>query len=164
MAHFVVEFGVRNDKFRGILIQSISENRLETFYFKFHDQPLDRHCIQIQDIIRSENVRRSRKIIVNVTEFYFEYIHPVDKRFQFKGIYLLSTHGQFIDSSNVAINRQIGQMKRANTIAENKKKRIDERNAQLTASLAAREKAFQEERAKRIHEFRSAQENKEKEK
>lgn len=161
MENFVVEFGVRNDKFRGILIHSISKNRLETFFFKFHDQPLDRHCIQIQDMIRSENVKRSKKVIVNVTDFSFEYFHPVDQTFQFKGVKLLSTHGQFIDSANIAINRQIGQMKRANTIAENKQKRIDEHNAQLSASLVARETAFQVERAKRIHEFRCAQEKKE---
>lgn len=156
----IVEFVVRNDKFRGILIQSISENSLEIFYFKFHDQPLDRHCIQIQDIIRSENVKRTRKIVVDVTEFYFEYYHPVDKTFQFKGVKLLSTHGQFIDSANIAINRDIGKMKRATTIAENKQRRIGDCNAQLAAKMAAREKAFIEERAKRIHEFRSAQENK----
>lgn len=153
MERLIVEFTVRSDKFRGILIESISKNGSDWHYFRYHDQPLDRHCIQLQSIIRSENVKRSRKIVVNVINFYHEYVHPVDKTFQFKGTKLMSSVDQFVNSSNLTINKEIGQMKRASTIAQKKQQTIVEHNEKLKAKKAAEESAFQIERAKRIREL-----------
>lgn len=112
MNQAIAEFGVRNDKPRGILIETVKGVTDEIYFFQYHDQPLERHCIQIQSVIRSANVKRSRKIRVDVTKFQHEYQHPVNKTFRFKGTKYISSLQQYVNSSNITINKEVGQIKR----------------------------------------------------
>ncbi len=47
---FIVEFTVRNDRERGILIEQL-EYKNDVYFFKHHDMPLRSHCDQIQRIV-----------------------------------------------------------------------------------------------------------------
>lgn len=66
-------FTVRNDKYRGIIIEKLTLND-DAYFLKYGDQPIRRHCEQVQSIVRKANVKRSKVILVNITEFSFEYV------------------------------------------------------------------------------------------
>lgn len=66
-------FTVRNDKYRGIIIEKLTLND-DAYFFKYGDQPIRRHCEQVQSIVRKANVKRSKVIRVNITEFSFQYV------------------------------------------------------------------------------------------
>lgn len=152
MSRLIVHFGVRNDKSRGILVETISENNVDFFYFPYHNQPMDRHSIQLQTAIRTANVKRAKKITVDITEYVHDYKHPVDNSFHFKGTKLLSNGQQFVNASSIIMNKEIGQKKRAKTIADNKEKKIAEQKAKLRQRMSELEQAFQAERIRRINE------------
>lgn len=69
-------FGVRNDKYRGLLIETLTTLDSEVYFFKYHDQPLMRHCEQVQAIVRKSNVIRSKKLQIDLVEFLHEYTKP----------------------------------------------------------------------------------------
>lgn len=69
----MVVFGVRLDKNRGVLIETLKHKNDVLLYFKHHDQPLDKHCEQVQSIVRSANVKRSKKVKVDLSRFSHEY-------------------------------------------------------------------------------------------
>lgn len=98
---FKLAFIVRNDKSRGILIESFKVNVPvqggtveDEFLFKYQDQPFERHSVQIQNIIRSAKVLRTKNITIDVTPFLSEYFHKADKSFRFKGTKLISVNHQ----------------------------------------------------------------------
>lgn len=88
---YIVEFTVRNDRDRGILIEQLEYNN-DVYFFMNHDMPLHRHCNQIQNIVRSVGALRSKIIRVDTTEFSNEYF--ADKVPCFKRCLLNSTKQQ----------------------------------------------------------------------
>lgn len=68
----IVYFCIRNDKQLGILVESMTTAD-NTYFFKHHDQPISRHCDQLQRIVLQAEVKRTRKISVDIFEFRFEY-------------------------------------------------------------------------------------------
>ncbi len=51
---FIVEFTVRNDKWRGIVIEKFRTDSNE-YFFKYNDQAISRHCAQMQKIGKGQN-------------------------------------------------------------------------------------------------------------
>lgn len=147
---FNVTFGVRNDKNRGTLVENI-EVKDNLFFFKLHDQPLDRHCEQVQSIIRKANVKRSKKIVVNIASFSYEYFFK--DQVSFKGTALNSVNSQIGKVANTTINKEIGALKRSITMAANKPKKVEQDKQKITLKLRDAERYFQLERARRIHEL-----------
>lgn len=142
----IVIFGVRYSKDRGILIETISTINEEVF-FKFHHQPLNRHCEQVQNLIRAANVKRAKKVTMDITMFSYEYFQ--NNTFMFKGTALKSEKSQIGQVCDLILNKEIGALKRRNTITANKAKNIQEMNAKMEAA----EIDFQNKRARRIHEL-----------
>lgn len=87
-------FGVRIDNSRGILIETIEAPNGVTYFFKFRDQPLARHCEQVQNIIRKAEVKRAKKIKIDMTNFILDYWSMSDE---------------------MRINKEIGAIRRAAT-------------------------------------------------
>lgn len=151
MAHsLTVIFGVRNDKNRGILIETLESPDSNVYFFKYHDQPLDSHCDQIQRIIKAANVKRTKKMRINITEFSHEYYHQPEKTFMFKSTKLNSVHRQIEKVYTAKLNKDIGAIKRSITVANNRQAKIDAKNQALTMKMATAERSFQEERARRL--------------
>lgn len=134
MHKFIAEFEIRNDITLGLLVTSIKVAEDGKYYFKQQDQPLERHCIQLQNLIRSKNVKRSRKIAVDISSFAYEYYRRADRSVRFKGIKLIST------------SRTIGQIKQL---------KIKHRNSKAERKLRIEEERFQIEWARRIAELQS---------
>lgn len=132
MHKFIVKLEIRNDRTRGLLVESIKVSENGEYYFKQQGQPVERHCIQLQNLIRSKNVKRTRKITVDISSFSHEYYRRADKSVRFKGIKLIST------------SRTIGQIKQY---------KIKERNSKVDKKLRTEEEEFQIERARRIAEL-----------
>lgn len=147
---FVFQFTVRQDKDRGVLVESFSVDGNE-YFFKYHDKPIDRHCEQMQSIVRRSNVKRSKKLLVDVTTFSQEYY--LRGKYVFKGTPLSSVQHQIEKSIALNTNKEIGAMKRRITYAENKPKRSAERLAKIQKNIEEDEKLFQVERAERIREL-----------
>lgn len=91
---FIAVFGVRHDKYRGILIETIKTSNGDECFFKYQDQTLDRHCIQLQNIIRTAKVVRSKKIPVDIAPFLDEYYHKTSDKMLFKGTKLMCTESK----------------------------------------------------------------------
>lgn len=149
---FIATFGIKNDKSRGILIQTLKVCE-DVYLFKYQDQPLSRHCLQLQNIIQSANVKRTRQILVDATPFICEYYHKADDSIRFKGTKLISTKKQMENVRNMKINKEIGQLKRHQTVAQKKEEKIAEHNRKLKEKLDCEERIFQMERARRINEL-----------
>lgn len=145
-----VTFGVRNDKNRGTLIETV-EVKGNEYFFRFQDQPVARHCEQVQREVRKANVKRSRKITVDITSFSHEYFWK--DKVTFKGTTLNSVNDQIAKACNTNINKEVGNLKRSITIAANKPKKIENHNQQIMLKLRDAETYFQLERARRIHEL-----------
>lgn len=150
---FVVVFTVRNDKDRGILIEQLEYNN-DIYFFKHHDMSLHRHCDQIQNIVRSVGVQRSKKIRVDTAEFCYEYF--VDKVPSFKRCFLNSTKQQMKKVADACINKEIGAKKRSTTVANNKERKIEERKIGILERMKAADDYYQAERKKRMEEFGAA--------
>lgn len=60
-------FTVRNDKslIVGEALQTTDGNE---YFFKFHDQPITRHCQQIQNIAKMANIQRTKKSHVDMSD------------------------------------------------------------------------------------------------
>ncbi len=145
-------FGVRNDSSRGILIETILAPNGTTYFFKFCDQPLARHCEQVQNIIRKAQVKRAKKIQVDLAPFINEYWCSLTETVEFKGVKLNSDDSQLLKLHQMKINKEIGAAKRAITIAANKQTKIAEKNRKIIEKAQADEQRFQALRIQRIHE------------
>lgn len=148
--NLILEFTVRNDKFRGLLIDKFVKGNDESF-FKHHDQPVERHCQEMQRIIRSANVKRTKTIRIDVAEFYYEYFFKTKPTF--RGCPMTTSHSQIDKVCALNVNKEIGAIKRGITIAQNKSKKIEEHNNKIDMKMHLAEEKFQLERAKRIHEL-----------
>lgn len=146
----LAQFIVRHEKNRGILIDSIAINN-NNYFFKYQDQPIERHCEQMQRIIRGLNVKRCRKIVIDITEFTEQYL--IGGKCVFNGTALNSVQQQIDKAVASKTNKEIAAMKRAITYANNKPKRMEERNAKIQKKMEETEKHFQAQRAIRIHEL-----------
>ncbi len=97
-------FGVRHDSSRGILIETVEATNLSVYFFKYNDQPLAsplaRHCEQIQSIVRKANVKRAKKIRVDMSEFIHEYYNTLTRTVEFKGTKLNSSEQQIVFSNS----------------------------------------------------------------
>lgn len=142
-------FGVRNDRFRGILIETLSTDN-DTYFFKYHNQPLARHCEQVQAAVRSANVLRTKKIRINMSTCIHEYRRATDNVVMFKTTTLNSVSTQIENVATMMVNKEFGALKRA-TI-----------NAKKRARLEADEVRFQAERVERINKLFDAREEAEK--
>lgn len=120
-----VEFHIRNDKYRGILIESFTHMNNE-YFLKHTDQCIDRHSDKMQKIFKQAAVKTTKKLLVDITEFYYEYFWANVP--SFKGCKLNSTMNQLTSLAQLHINKQIGIGKRQATMANNKQKKIDEKN------------------------------------
>lgn len=145
-----VIFGVRNCSSRGLLIESIENNNGGVFLLKYQDQPMDKHCTQMQNILRSANVKRARKITIDISGFFNEYQNPIDKSAWFKGIKLESVDQQIKKTLTKRINIDVGIIKRKKTIQDNKETKAAKKKEDLEKKLALVERSFQEERTRRI--------------
>lgn len=149
----IVKFGVRNCKSRGVLIESIDIGNEDVYFFKYQNQPMVGHCLQIQNIIRAANVKQSKKITVDITEFSHDYYDPASKIVWFKGIKLDSANQQINRTYNKRINIDTGAKKRMFTINDTKEAKAAAKKKKIEEKQAAVEEAFQKERARRIHEL-----------
>lgn len=150
---YVVVFAVRNDKQRGILIESITTNTKMQYFFKHHDQPLHRHCINLQNIILSTKVIRSKKITVDITSFVHEYYDNSRDTMRFRNCDLISTQQQIQKVRDMNVNKIIGKIKQQKTIAKKKQADIEKHNQELAAKFIKEEEDFQNALALRIAEL-----------
>jgi hypothetical protein len=144
-------FGIRNDKYRGLLVETFESQNGNVYFFKYQHQPIHIHCEQMQNIVRAANITRAKKIKVDITSFLHEYYRKEDDTFYFKANKLNSANDQVQKVQHMRINKEIGIAKRKNTIADNKQSKIVEKNTKLLAKLAEDEKNFQKERIERIN-------------
>lgn len=153
----IVTFGVRNCKTRGVLIESIKFGEGNVYFFKYQNQQVDGHCMQMQNIIRSANVKRARKIEVDISEFVHEYLDPIHKTVWFRGVKLESEITQIEKVYKKRLNIEIGVKKRQQSMEVNKKAKEAAKQDALNKKAEAVERMFQEERAKRILALTHAQ-------
>lgn len=149
----IVTFGVRNCKLRGVLIESVDFKAGDVYYFKYQNQPLNSHCLQMQNIIQASNVKRSKKVAVDISEFIHHYYDVARKIVWFDGIKLDSSGKQIEKILNKRLNIDIGTKKRIYTMNDKKGTKAAAKKESLDRRNAIAEKAFQEERAKRIAEL-----------
>jgi hypothetical protein len=145
----VVEFTVRNDRYRGILIEQMEYND-DIYFFKHQDMPIHRHCEQIQRIVGTVGVQRSKKIRVDATEFSYEYF--ADNVPRFKGCLLHSTKLQMKKVADSFINKEIGAKKRSITVAQNKGRKHHEKKNIFWERMQEADAYYQAERKKRMAE------------
>lgn len=155
---FMGTFGTRNDQFRGILIEFLELNE-DTYFFKYQDQPIARHCEQVQQIIRASNVKRAKKIKVNLTPFLYEYLQIGTGTVVFRGNILNSTTQQIRIAQQMAINKEVRHIKREKTMLVKKQSKIDESRINISEvsvvdeeeiKVKRDEEIFQIERARQI--------------
>lgn len=144
-------FGIRNDKQRGLLIETLKIK--DEYFFKYQDQPVDRHCQQMQNMLASHNIKRSKKISVDITPFLTEYYRSDLDIIMFKGTGLNSSKKQMESATQMAINRKIGVLKRKKTMAAKEQTKITEENEKKKTKLAKDEALFQVQRAMEICEL-----------
>ncbi len=144
-------FGIRNDKQRGLLIETLKIK--DEYFFKYQDQPVDRHCQQMQNILASHNIKRSKKISVDITPFLTEYYRSDLDTIMFKGTGLNSSNKQMECATQMAINRKIGVLKRKKTMAAKEQTKMTEENEKKKTKLAKDEALFQVQRAMEICEL-----------
>lgn len=145
-----IAFVVRNDKFRGLLVETLETMDGNQYFFKFHDQPISKHCQQLQTIIKAANVQRTKKLHVDMTDFVHEYIRLDDNSIMFRGTKLKSVVGQIEKVYTTRINKEFGIKKRQESAAVNKQAKIVAKNAKLKERYISAEAEFQAERARRI--------------
>lgn len=154
-----VVFGVRNDKYRGLLVESLKAPSSNVFFFKYEDQPLTRHCEQMQTIVRSANVKRCKQIHVDISPFLHEYFNLSDDTFMFRANKMNSVNQQIQKVQNMRTNKEIGILKRKITIADSKKAKEEEKHKKVLEKWRKDEENFQIERAKRIAELMARMED-----
>lgn len=146
----IMDFWIRNDKQRGILVQSMTTAD-NIYFFKHHDQPIFRHCDQMQRIVLQAEVKRTKKITVDVFEFQSEYF--LKNIAMFRGKPLNSNNAQIKKSADLLLNKELGIEKRKITMAASKQQKIDEQRNRVLSKLKDAELYYQTERARRIHEL-----------
>lgn len=146
---FLGIFGVRNDKGRGLLVESLEYNEKQ-YFFKYHDQPLFKHCKQMQAIVREKNVQRARKLHIDITPFLHEYLQVSDSSIIFRGTKLESNYDQIEKVYTMKLNKEEGIVKRKQTMTAKKQEKIIAHNNKVKNLYANAEAEFQAERAKRI--------------
>lgn len=149
----IVDFTVRHDKWRGIVIEKF-ETESNEYFFKYHDQAIHRHCAQIQEIVRVTDVKRTKNISVDISKFQHEYFRS--KIATFKGCVLESVNNQITKVVQSAITKEIGSAKRSITVAKNKQRKIEERNTKISTRMDAIEDFYKEQREIRMERFRGS--------
>lgn len=144
-----VEFHIRNDKSRGILIESFTHMNNE-YFLKHTDQCIDRHSDRMQKIFKQAAVKTTKKLLVDITEFYYEYFW--ENVPSFKGCKLNSTINQMTSLAQLHINKNIGIVKRQATMANNKQKKIDEKNRNIAERMKLADDYYNAELKKRMLE------------
>ncbi len=97
----VVVLQIRNDKERGILVLTIRQADSDVvFFFKPHHQPLRQHPIQVQEIVKRSNPTARTKTLT----------------LEFMGVVLSSTDDQSKKTYNRLLNKEVGAIKRKETI------------------------------------------------
>lgn len=145
----IVTFGVTNCKARGLLIESVELDG-DFYYFKYQNQTLVSHCMQVQNIIRASNVKRSKKIAVDISEFIHHYYDVARKVVWFDGVKLDSSGQQIQKILGKRINIDTGTKKRIFTMNDKKGMKEAAKKQAFDTRNAIAEEAFQKERAKRI--------------
>lgn len=143
-------FGVRNDKGRGLLVETLETFDGGQYFFKYHDQPLSKHCEQLQGIVKAANVQRARRLPVDMTPFLHEYVRINDSTIMFRGTKLESVKNQIEKVYTARINKEMGIAKRQQTMAATKQAKIAAQNQKLKERYDTAEAEFQAERARRI--------------
>lgn len=148
----IVVLEVRNDKDRGNLVVTIRKLESEdVYFFKHHHQPINKHPEQIQRLVElSKPTTRTKSINVNIMAFVTQYFNVSKLAFEFKGVKLNSSNQQVSKVFNLRINKEIGILKRKQTIANTKEEKLAEKNRKILEKLASDEARFQAERAERI--------------
>lgn len=153
MNRYIGIFGVRNDSSRGIIIESLQTlDKAAVYFFKYNDQPLSRHCEQVQNIIRKADVKRAKKIQVDLSEFLHEYWNDSSKRVEFRGTKLNSVDQQIAKVHELRVSKEIGATKRAVTMAAKKKTKELQKKQKILVQMEEKEQKFQAERIKYINE------------
>lgn len=150
-------FGVRHDKHRGILVETLETADGNVYFFKMHDQPISKHCQQMQNIAKLANVQRARKLHIDITTFAHEYFRITDKAIVFRGTKLTSAHSQVEKTYTMRLNKEMGIVKRQQTMAANKQAKILAHNQRIVSQMIKAEEEFQAERARRIHQLFGAE-------
>lgn len=145
-----VDFTIRKDKYQGLLVEKFSTGNDE-YFFKSHQQPIKSHCEQIQQIVRHIGVQRTKKVRVDIGPFQYEYFNG--NVATFKGCPLASVNGQIDKVCNAYVNKEIGAMKRAATVADTKQQKKEEKSKKVMDKMTQAEKHFQVVRAKRLAEL-----------
>lgn len=150
-ANVVIE--IRNDKDRGNLILTIRrEDEDNVYFFKYHHQAVHHHPEQIQQIVASSKpTTRTKSIKVNILGFMRQYWNG--SFFEFKGVELNSAGKQSTKVYNRLLNKEVGKIKRKQTIEESKQIKLQQKNDKIRQKILDDEAAFQIERAKRITEL-----------
>lgn len=145
----LVIFEVRHDIDRGILVLTIRSEEMShnVHFFKYHHQPIDQHPEQIQDIVRqTKPTSRTKSVVIDISSLLAQYWNVSGEFFEFKGVKLNSTEKQIAKVQERKINKEVGAIKRKQTIETTKKNK----KQAMKDKLASDEAAFQLERAKRI--------------
>lgn len=145
----MVRFTVRKDKHLGLLIEKYSTDKDE-YFVKPQDQPLYRHCEQMQKIVQAANIQRTKVIPVDTADFDMEYFR--DSKGWFKGHPLNSVNQQIDKICGLYANKEVGMKKRAETIARNKQSKIEEYNAKILNKIQGAEERFRHLLAIRMEE------------
>lgn len=143
-------FGVRNDKFRGLLVETFETSNGNQYFFKYHQQPLMKHCEQLQILVKKTNIQRAKKLHVDMTPFLHEYMRVSDGAIIFQETKLESVANQIEKVYTMRINKEIGIAKRKQTMAANKQAKINASNKKIKDRYESAEAEFQAERARRI--------------
>lgn len=145
-----VFFEIRNDKDRGNLI--LTARRYEdndVCFFNYHHQAINQHPEQMQQIVAlSKPTTRTKTIRVDIMGFLRNYWNGTS--FEFKGVQMNTTQLQSAKVYKRLLNKEVGIMKRKETIAESKQKKVEEKKKKIAEKLQKAEAAFQEEQAKRL--------------
>lgn len=145
LIRYIAKFGVRNDKNRGLLLQTIeTSDGDDIYFFKYRDQPIERHCEQMQNIVRSAGVRRSKMMLVDLSPFLHEYCSGGS--IMFKGTKLNSVNQRVQKIQQMTINKEIGALKRKQTMA-------NKNHAKIAAKEQQDEANFLAERGRKIKEL-----------
>lgn len=148
-----VFFEIRNDKDRGNLILTVRRQEGdEVCFFKYHHQAINQHPEQMQQIVLSSKpTTRTKTIRVDIMGFIRNYWNGTS--FEFKGVQMNTTRKQSAKIYERLLNKDVGKMKRKETIAESKQKKVEANNKKIRDKLQEDEAKFQAERAKRLAEL-----------
>lgn len=143
-------FEVRYDQNRGLLIDSLGTPDGNIFYFKDHDKPVQKHCVEMQNIVRGAKIQRTKKLRIEISSFAHEYIRHSDNTVMFRGTKLVSAEDQKNKVYATRLNKEVGIAKRKQTMSANKQAKIDERNDKILLQRQDAELKYKAELKRRI--------------